>query len=169
MLREHISKTLVDSTVRVDSLRRNGNRLSNSQACCLAQLCLAAAEFFSFPVGQTIYAHCNLNHQFTFQLSESSHEIRSINRGQSSPSCAKVTTRPPTTASLPAVAATSTASNLEPTASYKPRNRKLTPLLKPSVEDARIRYGIMGGTITEILSLKLKSKILEQWSNPVSG
>ena len=29
----------------------NGTKVSNSQACCLAQLCLAAAYFFPFPVG----------------------------------------------------------------------------------------------------------------------
>ena len=29
----------------------NGNRLSKSQACCLAQLCLAAAEFLSISGG----------------------------------------------------------------------------------------------------------------------
>ena len=36
----------------------NGKKLSNNQACCLAQLCLAAACFSPFHVGQTSYAHC---------------------------------------------------------------------------------------------------------------
>ena len=29
----------------------NGNKLINSQACCLAQLCLGALSFFPYPVG----------------------------------------------------------------------------------------------------------------------
>ena len=31
-------------------LTGNGKKLNNSQACCLAQLCLAAAQFIQFPV-----------------------------------------------------------------------------------------------------------------------
>ena len=36
----------------------NGKKLSKSQACCLAQLCLAVAYFFPFPVGHPPHPPC---------------------------------------------------------------------------------------------------------------
>ena len=38
----------------------NGEKLSNSQAYCLAQLCLAAAQFFPFPVLHPMQPLCTI-------------------------------------------------------------------------------------------------------------
>ena len=55
-------------------MKLNGRKLSNSQACCLAQLCLAAAEFLSISCGgQTIYVHCTqlkVKHSLEFPLNQ---------------------------------------------------------------------------------------------------
>ena len=39
--------------------RGNGKKLSNSQACCLAQLCQMLLNFFQFPVGHPPHPPCS--------------------------------------------------------------------------------------------------------------
>ena len=50
---QHLSNDKTLQPANTGWLTGNGRKLSNSQACCLAQLCLAAAWFLSISCGQS--------------------------------------------------------------------------------------------------------------------
>ena len=49
---------------------RKWKKLSNSKACCLAQLCLAAAKFFLFPIGHPEHEHFTVHSSLYMEVAE---------------------------------------------------------------------------------------------------